>query len=462
MRLRRSLRMRLRWGLPAGAVIVAGAVLAGTMLASAVAPVLPRQTPAQLLAAMRQAKLPDAMSATLTESANLGFPALPDIGGPSSSPLSAASLVSGTHTIQVWYAGPRQVRIAVPVSFGETDLRVNGEQVWLWDSHGQTATHILPLAAGHYMRPGMPGRQYAGPGGAAKPQPGRTPQRKLAGPEVTPTPLTPLQMAKRLLAMVGPTTRVTIPGTTVVAGRDAYQLAIAPRSSQSLVGRIMIAVDAKTHLPLSVQVLARGSTSPAFQIGFTSLSLDRPATSNFTFTPPPGAHVKTVRLPVPGHGVMPGAAGVPGAGDMPVGGDMPGMPGGRPSPTVNGPLPGARTFGTGWLTVAAIRVGRAMAFASTNAGRAHRKVVFRHVESGGPSGKTGTAYHSSLTISGPAGGGLGLITLLLKAAKPVHGSWGSGRLLRTRLISVLLTSKGRLLVGAVTPAVLYADAAKVK
>jgi len=44
----------------------------------------------------------------------------------------------------------------------------------------------------------------------------------------------------------------------------------------------------------------------------------------------------------------------------------------------------------------------------------------------------------------------------------VHGSWGSGRLLRTSLLSVLVTSKGELLAGAVTPAVLYADAAKVK
>ncbi len=459
MRLRRSLRMRLRWGLPAGAVIVAGAVLAGTMLASAAAPVLPRQTPAQLLAAMRQAKLPDAMSATLTESANLGFPALPDIGGPSSSPLSAASLVSGTHTIQVWYAGPRQVRIAVPVSFGETDLRVNGEQVWLWDSHGQTATHILPPAFGHYMRPGMPGRQYAGPGGSAKPQPGRTPQRKLAGPEVTPTPLTPLQMAKRLLAMVGPTTRVTIPGTTVVAGRDAYQLAIAPRSSQSLVGRIMIAVDAKTHLPLSVQVFARGSSSPAFQIGFTSLSFARPAASNFTFTPPPGARVRTVR-PGPGLRTPPGAVpgGMPGVG--PAGMPGPLRPGGAGAPNARGPLAGARTFGTGWLTVAAIPAGQATGFASTHAasGQGQGRVVFRPVQRGGGN----AAYHSSLTITGPAGRDVGLLGLLLKAAKPVHGSWGSGKLLRTSLISVLVTSKGQMLVGAVTPAVLYADAAKVK
>ncbi len=62
--------------------------------------------------------------------------------------LNAASLLTGTHTVDVWYAGPGQVRIALPVSFGETDLRVNNRQVWLWDSHGQTATHyLLPALA---------------------------------------------------------------------------------------------------------------------------------------------------------------------------------------------------------------------------------------------------------------------------------------------------------------------------
>ena len=131
--------------------MAAGAVLTGTVLASAAAPALPRQTPAQLLAAMRQATLPPAMTATISESANLGFPALPDIGGLSSSPMSAASLVSGTHTVQIWYAGPRHVRIALPVSFGETDLRVNGSQVWLWDSHSQTATrYVVPRCRGRH------------------------------------------------------------------------------------------------------------------------------------------------------------------------------------------------------------------------------------------------------------------------------------------------------------------------
>jgi hypothetical protein len=49
---------------------------------------------------------------------------------------------------------------------------------------------------------------------------------------------------------------------------------------------------------------------------------------------------------------------------------------------------------------------------------------------------------------------------LLGSASQVHGSWGSGRLVRTKILSILLTNDGRLLVGAVTPDVLYSAAAK--
>jgi hypothetical protein len=390
-------RSRLRWALPGGALVAAGAVLAGTMLASAAAPALPRQTPAQLLAAMRQAKLPPAMSATVSESADLGFPALPNIGGPASSPLSAASLISGTHTIQVWYAGPRHLRVALPVSFGETDLRINGTQAWLWQSQGQKAFHLIIPASRKIAEPIKPGSR---------------------GPEDLGS-LTPLQAAKKLLALVRPDTRVTVQGTTVVAGRDAYQLVIEPRTSRSLVGRITIAVDAKNHLPLSVQVLARGASSRAFQIGYTSLSFTRPAMSNFTFTPPPGAKVKTVKVPANHSGFMPGA------------GRMPGEPGmfwspGAKIPHIHRPLAGVRTFGTGWLSVVAFPVRHS----------GHERQMPGHVRE--------------------------MLGVLVKAATPVHGSWGSGRLLRTSLLSVLVTSKGELLAGAVTPGVLYADAAKVK
>ena len=48
-----------------------------------------------------------------------------------------------------------------------------------------------------------------------------------------------------------------------------------------------------------------------------------------------------------------------------------------------------------------------------------------------------------------------IFNAVLHSARHVNGSWGSGRLLRTPLISMLVTSNGRVLFGAVTPDVLY-------
>jgi hypothetical protein len=44
----------------------------------------------------------------------------------------------------------------------------------------------------------------------------------------------------------------------------------------------------------------------------------------------------------------------------------------------------------------------------------------------------------------------------------VSGSWGTGRLLTTRLLSVLITNDGRVFAGAVAPSALYAAAASHK
>ena len=92
-----------------------------------------------------------------------------------------------------------------------------------------------------------------------------------------------------------------------------------------------------------------------------------------------------------------------------------------------GPAGGVQILGSGWLTVAVIPAGRALA--------------------GQP---------------GVGGQAIALLRVLLNAAAPVHGAWGRGRLLSTSLFSVLITSNGKVLIGAVNPVVLYADAAKVK
>ncbi len=71
----------------------------------------------------------------------------------------------------------------------------------------------------------------------------------------------------------------------------------------------------------------------------------------------------------------------------------------------------------------------------------------------------GKDWLSVVVLPGDASG---LGGALLSAARPVRGSWGSGRLLRTSLISVLITDSGQVLIGAVQPAVLYADAAQLR
>jgi hypothetical protein len=51
-------------------------------------------------------------------------------------------------------------------------------------------------------------------------------------------------------------------------------------------------------------------------------------------------------------------------------------------------------------------------------------------------------------------GGDQTATAVLNGFRPVEGAYGSGRLLRTNLVSVLWLDDGRLLVGAVEPALL--------
>jgi len=455
-------------------VAAVGAVIAASVIGGAQAtPKLPARTTAQLIAAVDSpAHWPSALTGVAQETASLGLPDLPG----ADDPLSGLSLLSGTHTIKVWYDGPARVRIAVPVSLGEADLRRDGNSVWLWNSRTNQATHyLLPAGAGREPRAPAP----------ALP--------------------TPQQLAQQILAAVGKTTIVGLQQNVTVAGQAAYQLSLAPKDSRSLIGRVTIAIDAEYPLPLQVQVFARGATSPAFSLGYTSLSFARPAASNFAFAPPPGAEVKTVTIPsgpavpcgLPNLPARAVPAGVPGASASEIipanGAKAVVVPGGRPVP-------------------AALIKKIAAAFARqlpASMSKAQRAAAIKQLETSlaaermtghPPSAWTGSAplpagsvAFSQVVVSSsapvptvlgqgwlsvavlpaqmpapPSGSrapaapdGLGqAFGALQAAATPVHGSWGSGRLLRTSLVSVLMTN-GHILIGAVQPAVLYADAAQL-
>src|SRR6476660_3344173 len=115
---------------------------------------LPPRTAAQLLVDVQQARL-DGLSGTIVQTADLGLPALPGVAGNTSSEFS--SLVSGSHTMRVWYAGPQRARVALLGQFGESDLIRNGNDLWAWSSKNNTVTHMtLPADAGNHPDAGTP------------------------------------------------------------------------------------------------------------------------------------------------------------------------------------------------------------------------------------------------------------------------------------------------------------------
>lgn len=251
----------LRWLVPAVAVLATTAGATVLKTAASAEPRLPARTAAQLLVDLQTARV-DGLSGMVTQRAELGLPSLPNIGGQGSADLS--SLISGTHTLRVWYSGPDSARVALLGTLGESDIITNGKDVWIWSSRDNTATHRV-------LRDG---------------------DEKPAPLDPAHPPMTPQQAADAALAAVDPTTVVTTAGPVKVAGRSSYELVLAPRDRASLISSVRIAVDGEKHVPLRVRVFARGVADPAVEVAFTQVSFARPGPEQFRFNPPPGAKVE--------------------------------------------------------------------------------------------------------------------------------------------------------------------------
>lgn len=291
----------LRW-VPAAAVpaVIAAGVLAGSVPASARDP-LPDRTPAQVLAMIAQHST-KSLSGTLEQTSELGLPDVPQIGPTSGAGAdSAVELLTGPHTARVFVDGPARVRVQVMDRLAERDAVRNGNEVWLYNSRDNTATHVtLPDT-------------LKKPDALKKKDAGTPPAARMPGSVATPE-----ELAARVLAKIDDSTEVTVGDDVEVAGRAAYNLRVAPRSQGTLVESVAIAVDGEKGLPLSVEVRARGQAEPAFRAAFSSLTLETPDAGLFNFTPPPGATVKEHVLPPHRHDARPSGAGIPGrhhAGD---------------------------------------------------------------------------------------------------------------------------------------------------
>ena len=230
--------------------------------------------------------VPPPLTGTVVETASFGLPALPATGNPT----SLSSLLTGSHTVQVWYSSPEHFRLAVPESLSESDVIRDGSTAWLWQSTLNKVTKFTLPA--HSSRQPVPKQ-----------------------------PLTPQQAAQQVLAAVGPTTTVSVASNVTVAGQAAYGLVLAPKDARSLVGQVQIDIDGSNGVPLRLQVFARGASSPAFQVGYTAIQFVTPAPADLSFTPPPGSTVTQVNM-------AGGGSGATGSANS-----------------------GVSTIGSGWLTV---------------------------------------------------------------------------------------------------------------
>lgn len=364
-----------RWSAPLTVVaLIAGGQLVTHTTADA-APNLPARTPEQLVAAAVQANVPN-LSGTVQSTANLGLPQLPSQLSSSSVGTLPIALLSGTNTMRVWFAGNEGARVALLGDGSETDLIANRSDVWLWNSADRSAQHLaLPSTTGH--------------GGRSKTQSGAD-------------KYTPQGAAAWALKQLGQSTAVSSSTNLTVAGRAAYDLVLTPKQTATKVGSVHIAIDAKTSIPLQVKVFARGSSSAALSIGFTSISYAKPASSMFRFTPPSGTTVTPLKKsPSATNHTKPST-------------------GSAKSPSRTGSS--GRVVGTNWESV----------FIGTI---------------------------PSLTNS-RTNSGTGQASALLDGLPKVSGSWGTGHLLDTALFSAVITDKGTLAVGAVSSSTLLAALAK--
>jgi outer membrane lipoprotein-sorting protein len=355
--------MKHRWIRWAPAVVVPVAIAAGAIVVplAAGAADLPVKSPEDVvrLVAASDTKT---FSGTVEQSSELGLPDVSAISGGSSSSSSssdeqsALELLTGDHTAKVYVDGATKQRVQVLDQLAERDAVRDGSEVWLYDSKGQSATHLT-----------LPAHSESN------------------SDSVTPTPLatTPQALAEKLIAAADPSTKVTLASPSSVAGRDAYTLVLTPRTDATLIGSVRIAVDGATGIPLQVQVLARGASAPAFEAGFTAFSTDRPDSGIFAFTPPKGA--KVTEQSVPERSAQKGA------------------------PAADHPKP--QITGDGWASIVTLPAGTA------------------------PASLTADPLFAQLTTS-------------------VDG----GRALSTSLVSVFVTSDGRVLAGAVPVSALQAAA----
>jgi outer membrane lipoprotein-sorting protein len=259
----------LRWLVPAVVVgvlvtVVVNAVRSGDEPDTS----LPTVSVGSLIAQVRTDERPD-FSGTAIVQLSESAAALSAFAAVSAPSTSLAGMQAGSHTLRLWYGGRTQERIALVGALAETDVFRSGNQLWQWSSAQRVAVHstvpVKKSAAGIWL-----------------------------------SAVTPVDLADQMLSAAQVDTSVSVAGAEQVAGRPAYGLVLKPRSPDTLVDYVHIAVDGATKTPLAVQIYSRDDSEAAIDVAFTDVRFANQNDSMFTFHPPAGASVQKAKAPAAG------------------------------------------------------------------------------------------------------------------------------------------------------------------
>jgi outer membrane lipoprotein-sorting protein len=306
-----------------GAVLLVG-VAASVAARPSATPALPSITPDRLIASMLRSLAQDRpLSGHLRARLDLGLPSIPDegTGATASDAAGFLSSLTGTHRLRLW-SSPDGFRLADLLQSSERAIFISRTDAWVWDFSSFTAYHLAQGSEASHDHEGL-------------------------------DLVDPLALARRALDAITPSTRVSLQGTARTAGRDAYVLALEPRTPETLVGKVEIAVDADKRIPLRVAVIPRDREAAAISVEFTSISFAAIDPSTFRFTPPPGATVRDLSGDLAEEGGK--GQGLEGSARDPYG--SAGSVGQEP----------ARLFGKDWATIVALRAPPLSSFRSPDA-----------------------------------------------------------------------------------------------
>src|SRR5579884_409854 len=174
---------------------------------------------------------------------------------------------------RLWLSPGRGLRIEIQSDSGDAQIVAARGLLWAYDPGANTVYELrLPAETGADR-----GRRERGHATGAIP--------------------TVAQIQSALARVAG---RVSLSGAIPgdVAGRPVYTVRVAPKSSGGLIGGAELAWDAIRGVPLRFALYARGDSSPVLELKATDISYGSVPASVFALSPPSGARVVRLDLPL--------------------------------------------------------------------------------------------------------------------------------------------------------------------